>query len=170
MKKILLIILLPLLLFSACKNPENTAPAGPIGFPEGTPLTTPEGFSPLGINQEVIKDILEKVDHIDYMFNTIPLSMNQDGSQAILKDMSLISTTAIEGIPTICTPLARKIYMSGGEIMIEADLYFSQECVFQLFIKDEKPLFGNLLTGQGINFYNNLMAEADKTMPEKYRN
>ena len=132
-------------------------------------ITTPQGFGTSGIDQDNLKMLMNTADHIDYMFNDIPLSMNQDGQQAVLQDLSLISTDPIDGIPSGCTPLARKIYFSNGEIIMEGDLYFSQECIFQVFIKDEKPLFGNQLTTQGIAFYNNLMEQADATMPDDVR-
>ncbi len=172
MKDYVVIILLLLLITASCKQPapletDNTYTAG---IPAGARITVPEGFSEEGIDQLTLQMILRDADHIDYMFNTLPLSMNQDGSQLVFQDLSFLSNQPIKGLPTTCQPLARKIYMGKGDIIIEADIYFDDLCVFQVFIKDEKPLFGNLLTLEGISFYNNLLEETNRTMPDDVRN
>jgi hypothetical protein len=83
--------------------------------------------------------------------------------------MRYISNRNLTGIPTNCRPIARKIFLSKGEIVMEADLYFSTGCVFQVFIKDEKQLFGNYLSGEGVSYYKNLLTETQKNIPEDIR-
>lgn len=165
MKNIINLIALVVLICSSCKNPENRQSTNIVDFPAGTQLTVPPQYSVTGIDQPTLQNIISNVDQIDYIFNNIPLSMNQDGSQAVLRDISLISSAPVKGIPSYCFPLARKIYFDEGEILIEADLYFSQDCIFQIFIKDEKLLYGNFLTAEGIAFYNNLMNEIENSKP-----
>lgn len=137
-------------------------------------VETPEGFSTTGIDSKTMDMLLAKGDHIDYIFHKLPLSMNQDGRNAMFKEMGFISKNALSSIPVNCLPMARKIYIGNGEIIMESDLYFSQDCLFQVFIMDEKPLFANELSQEGINFYAGLMRQAKETMPqnvqEKYSN
>ena len=163
---IFIFIALVLTVFGACKNPDQ-------GIVEATvptaPMSTPEGFSDKGIQRETMDLLLTQGDHIDYIFNTIPLSMNQDGQNAMVQDLRFVSRNPMPGIPSGCQPLARKIYLGQGEILLESDIYFSDGCLFQIYIKDEKPLFGNLLSQEGITFYKNLMLEARQSMPENVR-
>lgn len=155
------------LLFSnSCKNPEKDVIVATM--PEGQ-LIVPDGFSTKGIDRETMQMLLNNGDHIDYIFTSLPLSMNQDGRNAMMQDMRFVSNKAMTGLPANCTPLARKIYLGNGEILLESDIYFSEGCLFQIYIKDEKPLFGNLLSQEGITFYKNLMLEARQSMPENLR-
>ena len=160
----LIILVVGCLLLSQCKKTSSSA-----DYTTEASVDVPDGFVNTGIDQETLQKLMTEADHIDYMFNDMPLSMNQDGQQAVLQDLSLISTQPIDGIKEGCKPLARKIYFSNGEIIMEGDIYFTQECVFQVFILDEKPLYGNLLTSSGIAFYNNLLQQADQTMPDNVR-
>lgn len=150
-----------------CKNPpDQPASADAPSLPQNLPLMVPENFSDQGIPEEMIVELVTNGDHIDFMFNEMPLSMNQTENSAIRTDMTYISSTPIAGIPQQCSPMARKIYLGNGEILLEADLYFSQQCLFQVFIKDEKPLYGNLLTMEAVQFYGSLMDQAKESMPE----
>ena len=160
------VLLLGLLTLVACKNPESLEK---VKIPDG-PTFAPAGFSTAGIDRETMDLLLNSGDHIDYIFNSLPLSMNQDGQQAIFQDLRFASNQAMPGIPSTCVPLARKIYLGQGEILMESDIYFSENCLFQIYIKDEKPLFGNMLSEEGITFYKNLLIEARRTMPEEMRN
>lgn len=159
-------LLFCLVFLANCKNPG--ADVVEAALPEGQ-LIVPEGFSKEGINRETMELLLNNGDHIDYIFTSIPLSMNQDGRNAMMQDLRFVSNKVMTGVPQSCAPLARKIYLGNGEILMEADIYFSEGCLFQIYIKDEKPLFGNLLSQEGITFYKNLMLEARQSMPENVR-
>jgi hypothetical protein len=122
-------------------------------------------FNPNGITEEMLRTLSEKGDHIDYLFSGTGVSMNQDGNAAIRQDLTAISITPVASIPTNCAPVARKIYFHRGEILIESDLYFSENCLFQIFIRDEVKLYGNLLSQQGLTFYNNVMSQIRQNIP-----
>jgi len=122
----------------------------------------PDTYSTTGMTQYDYRFLVENSDHIDYMFYDLPLSMNQDGQGHVAEDMKHISSTPAEGIPLGCKPLARKIYLGNGEIIMEADLYFGDGCYVQVFLKDQKPVFGNLLTTAGAEFYGNLLIQIEE--------
>lgn len=154
----------------ACKNPQDIpSSVEEPAIPQNAPLHVPDGFSDQGMPEETILELINNGDHIDFMFHELPLSMNQTENSAIRTDMLYVSSTPIAGIPQGCVPMARKIYLGKGEIILEADLYFSQQCLFQVFIKDEKPLFGNLLTMEAVQFYGSLMEQAKTSMPAHLR-
>ncbi len=122
----------------------------------------PEGYSQEGMTQEDFQLVSTKGDHIDFIFSELPLSINLDGNSNILRDLSYLSTTAAPGIPLDCKPLARKIYLGNGEILSESDLYFGEGCYLQIFIKDRKPVYGNLLTAEGAQYYGSLLLQIDE--------
>ncbi len=167
-KSTIFVVLSAIYLFASCKNPGENKTV--IAVVPNSPMIVPEGFSVEGINKETTDLLLNNADHIDYLFNTIPLSMNQDGKKAIYQEMGYVSNQPMPGIPKECLPLARKIYLGNGEILLESDIYFSNGCLFQIYIKDEKALFGNLLSKGGIQFYKDLMLTAKQSMPENIRN
>ena len=129
----------------------------------------PEGFDFNGMTPAMAEQLIQGGDHIDYMFNDFPLSMNQEGQSSVYQDLNLISPNPINGITEGCVPLARKIYLGKGEIITEADLYFSNGCMFQVFLDNEKPVFGNFLSQSGISYYTQLMEQAKQSMPAELR-
>ena len=124
-------------------------------------------FDTLGISKEVFQNLLKEGDHIDIMFHNLPLSMNQDGNSALYQDLQFISSRPFNSMGTYCDPLARKIYLSKGEIIMEGDLYYGPECYFQIFIKDGKELYGNHLTPKGVAFVAQLLQQAEAAKPNQ---
>jgi len=114
--------------------------------------------------------LLKTADHIDYIFSTIPLSMNQEGQSSVYQDLRFLSSKPLPGMINGCQPLARKIYLGNGEIIVEADLYFSNGCFYQIFISEEKALYGNYLSAEGLDYYVKLMDQAKQSMPAEFRN
>lgn len=157
----------------ACKPaPADPAPATSTPATKDPIVTktraTPEStFDTLGISKEVFQDLLSRGDHIDIIFNDLPVSMNQDGNQSIHQDLQYISSQPVKDPNTPCTPLARKIFMSRGEILLEADLYYGPACYFQVFIKDGKELYGNYLTPDGIAFVKQLLQSINAANPNQ---
>lgn len=122
------------------------------------------GFDQNGIDIPTLENLLEKADLIEYIFYDIAGSLNQVGPDAIRNDLSLISTEKIKTVPAQCKPFARKVYQGKGVILLEADLYFSAPCFFQIFIKNEKALYGNGITEPAYGFYTDLINQVDKAV------
>lgn len=118
-----------------------------------------------GIDEETFNSLLEHGDHIDLIFNNLPLSMNQDGNQSLYLDLQYLSSQPVTEIPANCKPMLRKIYLSKGEIIMEGDLYHGDGCFFQVFIKDGAELYGNHLTPQGIEYIFQLLKQAEQVKP-----
>ena len=157
MKFLLASILMLFFICTGCKN-ESTSIAHQV------PSTSPEGFSPNGITPEMTDQLLKTADHIDYIFSVIPLSMNQDGQSSVYQDLRFLSSKPLLGLIDGCKPMARKIYLGNGEIITEADLYFMNGCFYQVFLSKEKPIYGNYLSEEGLNYYVQLMDQAKASM------
>lgn len=113
----------------------------------------------LGIQPEYLQLIIDECDQMDLTFNDRPITMNQREKSAIISDLSYISPTYYDEIPGSCSPMARKVYYGKDGVLMEADVYFSNECLYFVFIRDEKPLFANAINDVGIKFYNDLLAK-----------
>lgn len=162
MKIALSTLMMFFLICTGCKKD-----AASTSVPQG--MTSPEGFSPGGITPDMTEQLLKTADHIDYLFAVLPLSMNQQGQSAIYQDLRFLSSKPLTGLINGCQPLARKIYLGNGEIITEADLYFSNGCFYQVFLSNEKPIYGNYLSEEGLNYHLNLMDQAKKSMPADIR-
>ena len=79
---------------------------------------------------------------------------------AVIADMSYISPESVDAIPNTCRPMARKVYYGHGKVLLQADIYFSQECLYFVFIKDEKPMYANRINQTGVTFYTNVLNQA----------
>ena len=145
------------ILFSNCKSRSGD---GPI-----VPKTLDSSYSQNGIDQDVFENLLTSVDHIDVIFNTSDASMNIDGKPGVYEDLQYISAMALVTIPDKCQPVARKIYLSQGEILMEGDLYHGEDCHFQIFIKDGKELYGNYLTLAGVAYIKELLNQVSAGPP-----
>lgn len=119
-------------------------------------------FSPNGITAEYVQLIVDSCSHVDMIFNDFPISISQTEESSIIGDLTYLSPNTISSIPANCKPLGRKVYNGNGRVLIEADLYFSEECQFMIFIQNEKALFGNQMNEKGINFYNNLLVQVQE--------
>ena len=133
-----------------------------IAAPE---LKVSSTFDTIGISKEVFQQMLKEGDHIDIIFNDLPFSMNQDGNSALYQDLQHISSRPLKSLETNCSPFARKIYLSKGEIIMEGDLYYGPECYFQVFIKDGQKLYGNYLTPQGVAYIEQLLKQVEASKP-----
>ncbi len=121
--------------------------------------STSKLLSTTGITKEDVNMIVDSCSHIDMLFNDFPVSMSQSDKNSIINDLTLISTDPLTDVPITCKPIGRKVYNGNGRVLLEADLYFSEGCLFLVFIRDEQALFGNLLNQKGVTFYNNLVSQ-----------
>ena len=112
-----------------------------------------------GIPQEDVVKIATECTHIDFTFHELPISMNQSEKSAIIGDLSYISPETVSEIPGDCKPLARKVYWGPKGVIIEADIYFSQDCLYFVFIRNEERLFANRMNQNGITFYSGVLSQ-----------
>jgi hypothetical protein len=152
----LLCLTLFLLLFNSCKKEPKTATAN-NNKPSATMLVMPNKG---GIPKEQVEVIINRCSHIDFNFTDLSFSMNQSEKNAVIADMSYISPESVDAIPNTCRPMARKVYYGHGKVLLEADIYFSQECLYFVFIKDEKPMYANRINQTGVTFYTNVLNQA----------
>jgi len=116
-------------------------------------------LKPLG--REEIIGLYETADFVDYIFFDYDFSMNQGDQNAVKASVTFISDQMPVNIPANCKATGRIIFQSKGEIVREADLYFSDNCHYYQFVDESnKPMHRNQMTDQGIAFYNQMFSQA----------
>lgn len=109
---------------------------------------------------EILNKMWNEAEMLDYIFHDLPFSMSQDERQSIQANMTYIDKYAQPYIPQGCKPAARQFYQVKGDIVLEADVYFSEGCYFYVFIVDGKPMYANKMAQEGINFFRTMISKA----------
>ena len=112
------------------------------------------------ITADIMQNLYNNCQLIDYIFNDLPFSMNQSESNGIKSTISHVTTIAQPTIPAGCKPIARQLFQINGEIVLEADVYFSDNCKFFVFFEGRTPKFANKMSESGIEFYGNIIKQA----------
>ena len=59
-----------------------------------------------------------------------------------------------------CKSIGRIFYEIDGNIEIEAEIYFSDQCQHFVFMKDNKRIYANNLTPEGVAHFKNIFKQA----------
>jgi len=110
-------------------------------------------------DQDFVKNLFDQVDQIDYIYHNFDFSMSISEPNAVKSNIATLSGQSIGAIPIHCKPIGRQMFMAKGEMLAEADLYFSDGCQFLVFVEKEKPVSGSRFNETGITFYNSVFAQ-----------
>ena len=143
---------------TACKNDSPKSTTKPTQQPSVAAVASKPGYP--RIPNELMLKMWEEGQMIDYVFHDLPFSMNQNELASIRTNMTYISEKALDKIPNNCKPIARQFYQVNGEIVFEGDIYFTEGCRFYVFFVDGKAQYGNYMSDAGIQFFNNMIAQA----------
>ena len=147
-----ILVCLCILLGASCANNSSSNTAV-----EGTQKTEKKTLP--GLETAYYINLVEKCDNIDYIFHELPISMSQDERSSIVANLKHISSQAVETLNPDCKSIARIMYAVQGEIVTEAELYFSNGCTYFVFLENEKPFAANLMTQEAAVFYNNILKQ-----------
>ena len=85
------------------------------------------------------------------------MSMNNKGSiQQILTHVS----QTVPVIDNSCKSIGRVFYEINGETEIEAEIYFSDKCQYFVFMKNNKRIYANNITPDGVAHFQNIFKQA----------
>jgi hypothetical protein len=144
---------------TGCQNTQRSTTSEAETKAQQPPKLPIKMQSDLGIQKEHLQMIIDECTQIDITFNDLPFTMNQSTQSAIISDLSYIDAKYYNEVSGNCRPMARKVYYGKDGVLLECDLYFSENCLYFVFIKDEIPLFANGINDVGINFYNGVLAK-----------
>ncbi len=152
MKNLFFLFLL-VLLASSCSD-EAQAEQEVQKTPEDQQAASqPEDFYP-SFPFDTLKYLWENCDYIDVLYYDLPASMSIADSNSIHHMLSIIAAAPAPRKPN-CKPIGRLFFQVDGENKASADLYFSDGCQFFVFMENEKPRWGNLITDRGITYFQN---------------
>ncbi len=113
-----------------------------------------------GAPQELMVKLWNECTYLDYIFHNLPFSMSQDEQPSIRANLNYISTVPLGRIPSNCKPIGRQFFHIGGDIVAEANVYYDRDCKFYVFVDGEKPLYANVMSQEGDNFFSSMIAQA----------
>jgi hypothetical protein len=148
----------------SCKGDQKKTKAAPMK-PAATnaPAAKVDSYYNLpSLPQAEMKKLFDEATYVDYIFYDLPFSVSQDNKASIHANLNMISPEKMNGISKSCKPIGREFFHIGGEIVYEADLYFSEGCFGYIFLKDEKPTYANKLSAEGGKFYSNLIKQSNQ--------
>ena len=155
MKKSIFIILLGLALFSCNSNPKTeTKKTSPTTVNAAANI---DGLLPLP--EKDVKILWERCDYLDYLFYNTNFTLSQDDQASIRQFLTFLSSEPSK-TNSECESLGRVFFQEKGEILYEAEFHFKKGCTHLIFLKNNKPIYKNELTPQGIQFFMNLFKKA----------
>ncbi len=137
---------------------QSNAPSSGVKATNNSSSSTKAGYPSL--TQELLMNIWDNGEMIDYIFHNLPFSMNQTELNSIRTNLTYIDPKPVSEIPTQCKPFARQFYQVGGDIILEADIYFSEGCQFYIFWENGKAKYANYMAESGVQFFNQMVKQA----------
>ena len=127
------------------------------------PTTTSEGGTILPVMPVQQQSYLfDNVELIDYIFHELPFSLSQSEQPSIQAKIAGISQEAV--LPNSCKSMARMFFQVKGEIVMEADVYFSPpDCYHYVFIEEGVEIYANKMGPANIQFYNHFLTQMNVT-------
>lgn len=164
-----LLLYLVLVLCFACGN-SNQSESQPNN--ESSPNTNTEAantnveydqvYLP-SITVEEIQSLWTSTNQIDYIFYNLPISSSIDNNPSAQVHLRHISDTPANNttIARCPTGLGRAFYKASGEDLLEAEIFFAEQCAFFVFYKNGKATYSNLMTQEGVNFFNQMVSAVE---------
>ncbi|MFZ1786777.1 MAG: hypothetical protein WAT92_00635 [Saprospiraceae bacterium] len=150
------IFLLFLMIFVRCKSDAE------VKTVESKPnMTIP------ALPEQELKNLVFNCTSVDYIFKELPISISFGKEEGLETNIFFASMETPSYGTNDCKSLARKSYNIGTEIYMEAEVFFDENCHHYDFYKNGKLTYRSQITQQGINFYNNVIAQAKQGPPSQ---
>lgn len=102
--------------------------------------------------------LYDSVDYIDFVFYYANFSMNQSNDASIKATLAHISSE----VPTVypsCQPIGSMFFQSNGRELMQAELYFSEKCVYYIWLENGQRKYANKMTPAGFQFYQQVFSQ-----------
>lgn len=150
------------LLLTACGDKNNAANTATTTTPTNTPpATTTTANTYPSIPLERLEYLWDNADYMDVIFYDLPISMNQNSLENIRSTLIHISDQTPQILPE-CKSIGRIFFQVEGKAIETAEIYFQQGCTFYLWLENDQPAFANMMTEDGISFYNNIFRQVQE--------
>lgn len=165
MIRLLALFMLGSTLFWSCGSGNNTSETDNTDSPttqNEVASQAPATATLPAFPKDSILVLFDQCDYIDFVFYNGNFSISQNEQASIRSSLGHISPEAAPMQPE-CKPMGRIFYQINGENRAQADFYFSQNCLYYIFMEDNKPKYANKMTEQGFNFFKNIFTQIQQS-------
>lgn len=109
-----------------------------------------------------MQELYNTVDYIDFVFYYTNFSMNQSNDQSIKATLAHVS----EEVPTVypsCQPIGSLFLQAQGKELMQAELYYSDKCVYYIWLENGQRTYANKMTPAGFQFYQQIFSQSGQT-------
>jgi len=107
----------------------------------------------------ILQKLFDNCDYVDYLFYETNFSMSMNNKGSIQQTLTHVSQT-VPVLDNTCKSIGRVFYEINGETEIEAEIYFSDKCQYFVFMKDNKRIYANNITPDGVAHFQNIFKQA----------
>ncbi len=150
-------------LITACTNTPEKSSAVNNSANSGVSIPASGLYLP-SLTMDMMTGLYENCNQIDYVFYELPISSSVSDAQSAQAHLRHISETPAETkTKDRCEKaIGRIFYKKDGEDLMQAEIYFAGGCAFYVFFENGKRTYSNLLTPDGVNFYNQIVESVNK--------
>ena len=161
--RLITLSLITALLLASCEQGSKE----PQQQPEQTAAPQPAATTLPSLPMDILKNLWDNCDYVDYVFYNLPISMSLNNQPSIQNSLSHIASDPAPVLPQ-CKSIGRLFYQIKGENVQMAEIYFTAGCTYFVFLKDDKPAYSNYITPEGVAYLNNIFSQAG-IKPEQIR-
>lgn len=110
-----------------------------------------------------MQELYNKTDYIDFVFYYANFSMNQANEASIKATLAHISNEVPTVYPDECQPIGSLFFQSQGKELIQAELYFSNRCVYFIWLVNGQRTYANKMTPNGFQFYQQVFSQQQQS-------
>ncbi len=151
------LVLLAIFLFSSCGETEKKKGMAKDELWETKSNEVKVSTLP-SITFEEMKEIYESCDFIDIIFYNVEFSMSVNNKTNIQKMVGFVSTN-VATINPACKAMGRIFFQKDGALLVEADMYYDDQCRYFVFQKNGKNAYANDITPEGQAYFARIFSQ-----------
>jgi len=153
-----LLLLLTLFLFSSCGGETEEKKGMDKDKLWATKSNEVKVSTLPSVTFEEMNALYEGCDFIDIIFYNVEFSMSVNNKSNIQKMVGFVSTDVAQVNP-VCKAMGRLFFQKNGELMMEADMYYDDQCQYFVFQKNGKNAYANYITTEGQAYFAKIFSQ-----------
>lgn len=150
---LLLVHFAAFLMLTACTGKPTAAGQEEGTNPPAAAATEGQSQSPYpSLPVARMQELFDKADYIDFVFYYADFSMNQSDEASIKATLAHVSTE-VPNVDPACQPIGSLFFQSQGQELIQAELYYTGQCVYFIWLENGRRTYANKMTPAGFQFY-----------------
>lgn len=162
MIRIFYLIMFILTLTVACRNsPSTSTKLETVDKEEHMPQKATADLEKLypSLPPDNMRLLIQSVDYIDFMFYYADFSMNQSDDPSIKATLGHVASE-VPLIDPSCQPIGSLFFLSKGKELMQAELYYTDKCIYFIWLQKGQRTYANKMTPSGFKFYQQVFTQA----------